>query len=174
MEPKRARTSGVSSSRAQHDTQHGAHDSQFMDIAHRNRYLTNSPQKASLNSQASSYFQPELVTGISPHSDAVALTILLQANETEGLQVKKDGVWIPVSPLPNAFVINIEDILEIVTNGVYRSIEHKVTVNSTKERLSIATFLSPSMDGEVGPTASLVTPQTPAKFKTIKVTEYLK
>ncbi|KAL8460794.1 hypothetical protein ACS0TY_032340 [Phlomoides rotata] len=67
--------------------------------------------------------QPELVTGLCPHSDGVGLTILLQVNEMEGLQIKKDGVWIPVSPLPDAFVINIGDILEIVTNGTYRSIE---------------------------------------------------
>ncbi|KAK4421119.1 protein SRG1 [Sesamum alatum] len=118
--------------------------------------------------------QPELVTGLCPHSDAVGLTILLQVNEMEGLQIKKDGVWIPVSPLPNAFVINVGDILEIVTNGAYRSIEHRATVNSKKERLSIATFLSPNQDGHLGPTASLVTPQTPAKFKTIGMIEYAK
>ncbi|KAL0407465.1 UNVERIFIED_CONTAM: protein SRG1 [Sesamum latifolium] len=118
--------------------------------------------------------QPELVTGLCPHSDAVGLTILLQANEMEGLQIKKDGVWIPVSPLPNAFVVNVGDILEIVTNGAYRSIEHRATVNSRKERLSIATFLSPKEDGHLGPAASLVTPENPAKFKTIGVAEYFK
>lgn len=31
--------------------------------------------------------QPELVMGLSPHSDADGLTILLQVNETEGLQI---------------------------------------------------------------------------------------
>ncbi|KAL0328937.1 UNVERIFIED_CONTAM: protein SRG1 [Sesamum calycinum] len=118
--------------------------------------------------------QPELVTGLYPHSDAVGLTILLQVNEMEGLQIKKDGVWIPVSPLPNAFIINVGDILEIVTNGAYRSIEHRAAVNSIKERISIATFLSPNLDGHLGPAASLVTPQTPAKFRTIGVTEYFK
>ncbi|MCE0480769.1 Thebaine 6-O-demethylase [Datura stramonium] len=33
--------------------------------------------------------QPELVMGLCPHSDANGLTILLQANEIEGLQIKK-------------------------------------------------------------------------------------
>ncbi|KAG8385358.1 hypothetical protein BUALT_Bualt03G0034800 [Buddleja alternifolia] len=118
--------------------------------------------------------QPELVTGLCPHSDAVGLTILLQVNEMEGLQIKKDGAWVPVSPLPNAFVINIGDILEIVTNGAYRSIEHRATVNSKKERLSIATFLNPKLDGDLGPAPSLVTPETPAKFKRISAADYLK
>ncbi|KAG8385356.1 hypothetical protein BUALT_Bualt03G0034600 [Buddleja alternifolia] len=118
--------------------------------------------------------QPELVTGLYPHSDANGLTILLQVNEIEGLQINKDGVWIPVSPLPNAFVINIGDILEIVTNGVYRSIEHRATVNAKKERLSIATFHSPNLDCDIGPAPSLVTPETPAKFKRTTVDDYLK
>ncbi|XP_022848557.1 protein SRG1-like [Olea europaea var. sylvestris] len=118
--------------------------------------------------------QPELVTGLYPHSDATGLTILLQVNEIEGLQVKKDGAWIPVVPLPNAFVINIGDILEIVTNGIYRSIEHRATVNLKKERLSIATFFNPNIDGDFGPAPSIVTPETPAKFKRISFVDYMK
>lgn len=118
--------------------------------------------------------QPEIVMGLCPHSDAVALTILLQVNEMEGLQVKKDGRWVPVSPLPGAFVVNIGDILEIVTNGAYCSIEHRATVNSDKERLSIATFLSPNMEGNIGPAPSLVGVKTPAKFKTISSVEYFR
>ncbi|KAJ6751706.1 hypothetical protein OIU85_002161 [Salix viminalis] len=76
--------------------------------------------------------QPELVIGLDSHSDAVGLTILLQVNEMEGLQVRKSGRWIPVEPLPNAFVLNIGDMLEIVTNGIYRSTEHRAAVNSVK------------------------------------------
>ncbi|OMO80307.1 Oxoglutarate/iron-dependent dioxygenase [Corchorus olitorius] len=56
--------------------------------------------------------EPELAIGLNSHSDASALTILLQINETEGLQIRKDGAWIPVKPFPNAFVINIGDSLE--------------------------------------------------------------
>ena len=58
--------------------------------------------------------QPEHVIGLNPHSDAGALNILLQVNEIEGLQIRKDGTWIPVTPLPNAFVINVGDILEVI------------------------------------------------------------
>lgn len=58
--------------------------------------------------------QPDKAIGFTPHSDAVALTILFQLNETEGLQIKKDGSWIPVRPLPNAFVVNIGDIMEVI------------------------------------------------------------
>lgn len=117
--------------------------------------------------------QPELVMGLNNHSDASAITILLQVNEMEGLQIRKDGRWTPVKPLPNAFVVNIGDVLEIVTNGIYRSIEHRATVNSTKERLSVAMFFSPRLDGEIGPAPSLVTSERPALFKRIGVADFL-
>jgi len=58
--------------------------------------------------------QPENVIGLNPHSDASALTILLQANDTEGLQIRKNGQWISVKPLTDAFVINVGDILEVI------------------------------------------------------------
>ncbi|TYH12385.1 hypothetical protein E1A91_A06G056400v1 [Gossypium mustelinum] len=56
--------------------------------------------------------QPELAIGLNSHSDAVGLTILLQINDMEGLQIRKNGIWVPIKPLPNAFVINIGDIME--------------------------------------------------------------
>ncbi|XWS73011.1 hypothetical protein CRYUN_Cryun02cG0089300 [Craigia yunnanensis] len=49
--------------------------------------------------------EPELAIGLNSHSDAVGLTILLHINEMEGLQIRKNGVWLPVKPLRNAFVI---------------------------------------------------------------------
>ena len=59
-----------------------------------------------------------------------------------------------------------------MTNGIYRSVEHRVTVNPEKERLSIATFYGPGMEVNLGPAQSLVTPEAPAVFRTINVTEY--
>ncbi|MED6118174.1 Protein srg1 [Stylosanthes scabra] len=118
--------------------------------------------------------QPEKVIGLTPHSDTSGLTILLQLNETEGLQVKKDCKWVPVKPLPNAFIVNIGDILEVVTNGIYKSIEHRAIVNSEKERLSIATFCGLKFDRVVGPIASLINEQNPAKFKSVGYQDYRK
>ncbi|XP_052180467.1 protein SRG1-like [Diospyros lotus] len=118
--------------------------------------------------------QPELVIGLSAHSDAGGLTILLQVNDIEGLQIKKDGKWVTVRPLPNAFIVNIGNILEIVTNGIYRSIEHRVLVNSERERISVATFLSANLDGDFGPAPSLISAETPAQFKRVETIDYIK
>ncbi|XP_041028794.1 protein SRG1-like isoform X2 [Juglans microcarpa x Juglans regia] len=118
--------------------------------------------------------EPDKAIGFTPHSDADALTILSQLTETEGLQIRKDGRWVPVKPLQNAFVVNIGDIMEIVSNGIYRSIEHRATVNSSKERLSIATFYSSKLDSELGPAPSLVGPHNPANFRRVPAEKYFK
>ncbi|KAJ0263306.1 2-oxoglutarate [Hirschfeldia incana] len=117
---------------------------------------------------------PDQVIGLTPHSDATGLTILLQANEVEGLQIKKDGKWVPVKPLPNAFVVNIGDVLEIITNGTYKSIEHRGVVNSEKERLSVAAFHNIGMGKVVGPLRSLVERQKGALFRSVTIEEFLK
>ena len=57
--------------------------------------------------------QSEMVMGIAPHSDPTGITILLQVNDVDGLQIKKDGVWIPVNLLQDALVVNVGDILEV-------------------------------------------------------------
>lgn len=118
--------------------------------------------------------QPDKVIGFSPHSDADALTILLQLDDTQGLQIRNQGRWVPVNPLPNAFVVNIGDIMEIVSNGIYRSIEHRALVNSSKERLSIATFYNSRLDSELGPAPSLIGPSNPAIFRRMPLEEYFK
>jgi isopenicillin N synthase-like dioxygenase len=79
--------------------------------------------------------QPELVVGLNSHSDGGGLTILLQGNDVEGLQIKKDGLWIPVKPLPNAFIINLGDMLEVIINYCFliltnNSLDQYVTIEN--------------------------------------------
>ncbi|KAJ8442151.1 hypothetical protein Cgig2_015492 [Carnegiea gigantea] len=118
--------------------------------------------------------EPDKAIGFTPHSDADAITILFQLNDTQGLQVRKDGHWASVEPLPGAFVVNVGDIMEIVSNGVYRSIEHRATVNLAKERLSVATFYSSNLESELGPTGSIIGPHNPPRFRREPTAQYLK
>lgn len=90
--------------------------------------------------------EPELTYGLPGHTDPNALTILLQDTLVSGLQVLKDGQWLAVRPHPKAFVINIGDQLEAVSNGEYKSVWHRAVVNSDKPRMSIASFLCPCND----------------------------
>ena len=58
--------------------------------------------------------RPDLVLGLSPHSDGSALTVLQQGKDSSvGLQILRHNAWVPVRPLPDAFVINIGDTIEV-------------------------------------------------------------
>ncbi|KAK1423666.1 hypothetical protein QVD17_18973 [Tagetes erecta] len=118
--------------------------------------------------------QPEQVIGFTPHADGSGITFLLQVDQVEGLQIKKDGIWIPVIPRPDAFVVNIGDVIQIVSNGEYNSIEHRAVVNAENDRISIAMFINPNLGAEIGPSPSLVTPEKPARFMRITYGDFLK
>ncbi|BAF24877.1 Os09g0354300 [Oryza sativa Japonica Group] len=98
---------------------------------------------------------PEKVMGIAPHSDGFGLTLLLQVNDTPGLQVSKDGRWRPVRPLPGAFVINVGEILEVLTNGYYKSVFHRVVVDTDKDRVTVVVFQDACIAGVVKPLPEL-------------------
>ncbi|KAK4440111.1 protein SRG1 [Sesamum alatum] len=117
--------------------------------------------------------EPNKVIGLTPHSDATGITILLQVNGVDGFQVKKDGLWLLVNPLPHAFVVNIGDVTEILSNGLYKSIEHRATVNSAKERITIAMFFNPKLKAEIGPSPSLLLDQPPL-YKSMIAEHYVK
>lgn len=57
--------------------------------------------------------QADKVIGITPHSDGSMLSLLVQVNEVEGLQINKNGKWIPVKPIPGAIIVNIGDMMEV-------------------------------------------------------------
>ncbi|KAI3865585.1 hypothetical protein MKX03_036855 [Papaver bracteatum] len=130
-----------------------------------------------LQSMRLNYYPPcpksKQVIGLSPHSDADALSIVLQLNETEGLQIRKDGKWVTVKPIPGALIVNLGDMMEILSNGAYTSIEHRVMVNPAIERLSIATFHATNPDAEFGPALSLIDPpHRPALYRRETLKKY--
>lgn len=73
-----------------------------------------------------------------------------------------------------SLVLSLPFLLQIVSNGVYRSIEHRATVNSAKERLSVATFYSSKLDSVLGPAPSLIGYHNPAIFRQVPLEKYFK
>ncbi|KAA3468892.1 hyoscyamine 6-dioxygenase-like [Gossypium australe] len=63
---------------------------------------------------------PSLTLGVSRHCDPDLLTILHQG-DVYGLQVFKDGEWIGVEPLNNAFVVNIGHQLEKLVSSWFNN-----------------------------------------------------
>ncbi|KAG6530217.1 probable 2-oxoglutarate-dependent dioxygenase SLC1 [Zingiber officinale] len=98
---------------------------------------------------------PDLTLGMPPHSDYGFLTLLLQ-DDIAGLQVYHRDRWFTIDPLFNSIVVNIGDHLEIFSNGRYKSVLHRVLVNSTKPRMSIASLHSLPFSSTVRPAAALI------------------
>ena len=59
------------------------------------------------------------MVGLSPHTDGTGLTLLLQANDVLGLQIRKDGRWVSINALSGAFIVNVGDILEVRMHASY-------------------------------------------------------
>ncbi|KAL5707523.1 hypothetical protein ACHQM5_018417 [Ranunculus cassubicifolius] len=118
--------------------------------------------------------QPDRTVGITPHMDPGVLTILLQ-DQIGGLQVKYGDEWVNVKPIEGALVINIGDILEMVSNGEYKSVEHRVLANANKQpRISVGVFFNPSNREELyGPLDELVSDEKPAIYRKFTLTEFM-
>ncbi|XP_050220379.1 protein SRG1-like [Mercurialis annua] len=99
--------------------------------------------------------QPEKVIGMMPHADMSGITLLLDCNDVPGLQVLKDGQWIYVKPIDGAIVVNVGQIIQIMSNEIYKAPEHRAVVNKSKERLFVVTFCYPYSSVTVGPAKQL-------------------
>ena len=94
---------------------------------------------------------PQTRQGVGAHKDSGVLTLLLVEPDSEGLQVElASGEWIDVTPLPNAFIVNIGELLEVATGGYLRATRHRVLApRPGTDRVSIPYFLNPSLDALV-------------------------
>lgn len=91
--------------------------------------------------------------GVGEHTDYGLLTILKQ-DDAGGLQVWSNGGWIDAPPVEGAFVVNIGDMLEKMTGGLFRSTPHRVRNVSGKERYSFPFFFDPGWDVAIHPVAA--------------------
>ncbi|KVH87938.1 hypothetical protein Ccrd_024713 [Cynara cardunculus var. scolymus] len=99
---------------------------------------------------------PEMVNGLRAHTDAGGVILLFQDDEVDGLQILKNGEWIDVQPIPNSIVINTGDQIEVLSNGRYKSVWHRVNVIPNGTRRSIASFYNPSYDATIEPATQLI------------------
>ena len=118
---------------------------------------------------------PEVVAGVGPHSDISSITVLLQ-DDIGGLYVRsRDGdSWIYVPPVDGALVINIGDVLQIMSNERYKSIEHRVVANRSKTRISLPIFVNPAPDAIIGPLPEVLENGDQPKYKQLVYSDYFK
>ncbi|KNA23841.1 hypothetical protein SOVF_020660 [Spinacia oleracea] len=119
---------------------------------------------------------PELTVGVGRHSDVSTLTVLLQ-DDVGGLYVRGSGAeaesWIHVAPMKGALVINIGDALEILSNGKYKSVEHRVTANGRNNRVSIPIFVNPNPNLIIAPLQELIDRGEMPKYRELLYLDYV-
>lgn len=100
--------------------------------------------------------KPDLIKGLRAHTDAGGIILLFQDDKVSGLQLLKDDKWIDVPPMRHSIVINLGDQLEVITNGKYKSVEHRVIAQPDGNRMSLASFYNPGSDAVIYPAPELL------------------
>eukprot|EP00611_Tribonema_gayanum_P031771 TRINITY_DN9260_c0_g1_i3.p1 TRINITY_DN9260_c0_g1~~TRINITY_DN9260_c0_g1_i3.p1 ORF type:complete len:228 (-),score=63.59 TRINITY_DN9260_c0_g1_i3:268-951(-) len=98
---------------------------------------------------------------VNRHTDAGALTVLLQQYGITSLQVNHGGSgrWVGIEPVEGAFTINVGDMLQVWSNDLYKAPEHRVLANSQRDRISAPFFYNPSYAATVKPLGLCLGPQ---------------
>ncbi|GAB2274949.1 Aconitate hydratase mitochondrial [Dionaea muscipula] len=104
--------------------------------------------------------KPDLIKGLREHTDAGGIILLFQDDRVSGLQLLMDGCWIDVPPMRHSIVINLGDQLEVITNGKYKSVLHRVIAQTDGDRMSVASFYNPGSDAMIYPAPELVEKQS--------------
>ncbi|CAN1280653.1 1-aminocyclopropane-1-carboxylate oxidase homolog 1 [Linum perenne] len=126
---------------------------------------------------ASSYYptcpQPELTLGSTHHTDLGFVTVLLQ-DHVGGLQVLRHNSWLDVPFIKDGLVVNVADMLQLISNDKFKSTEHRVRVTSVEPRVSVAAYFgNPSLASRMyGPIEELLTEDNPAKYKEITIQDF--
>ncbi len=119
-------------------------------------------------------YNPDLppdTPGIGAHTDYECFTILKPT--APGLEVLNGASeWIDVPILEDAFVINIGDMMEALSNGAFVATSHRVR-KVVEERYSFPMFCNLDYDTVIEPLPDLVTADNPARYEPLVTGEHL-
>ncbi|CAL9096473.1 unnamed protein product [Musa acuminata var. zebrina] len=117
------------------------------------------------------------LTGFGEHTDPQIISVL-RSNSSTGLQISlKDGSWVAVPPDQESFFINTVYVMagtQVLTNGRFRSVRHRVLANGLKSRVSMIYFFGPSPAERIAPLPQLMGEGEQSKYREFTWGEYKK
>jgi isopenicillin N synthase-like dioxygenase len=105
--------------------------------------------------------------GVHHHSDAGALTVLIQ-DEVGGLQVHRDGYWYDIPPVPGAIVVNTGDMMQVWSNDRYHAPVHRVLAMEDHDRHSLPFFFNPAAKARISPLPTVTDENNPSRYNDIE------
>ncbi|KAL0802203.1 hypothetical protein Bca101_057379 [Brassica carinata] len=112
------------------------------------------------------------VIGFGEHTDPQIVSVL-RSNNTSGFQISlTNGSWISVPSDPSSFFFNVCDSLQVLTNGRFKSVKHRVLANSMKSRVSMIYFAGPSLTQRIFPLTCLIDNEDESLYEEFTWSEY--
>lgn len=110
--------------------------------------------------------------GFGEHTDPQIISVL-RSNNSSGLEIAlKDGSWVLVPPDQDSFFVNVGDSLQVLTNGRFRSVRHRVVTNGERPRLSMVYFGGPPLTKRIAPLRELMSEGEESKYREFTWAEY--
>ncbi|CAN1828106.1 Gibberellin 3-beta-dioxygenase 1 [Linum perenne] len=147
---------------------------QTLNISDEELRRISSPEFTNTTLQLNSYPpcpDPTRAIGLAPHTDTSFLTILHTASSVKALQIFSGGSWGMVAPVTGAVTVNVGDLLQVITNGRFQSVRHRVVMTDEHERrVSVASFFYPSTEFVLSPLGS---DDGGRRYRSVSVKEFI-
>ena len=88
-------------------------------------------------------------------------------DDVGGLQIRHDGKWVSVDPVPGTVVVNTGDIVQVWSNDQYTAPLHRVIASRDRDRYSLPYFFNPRYSCNYAPVPGLLSEQEKARYSSI-------
>ncbi|KAM7274623.1 hypothetical protein ACFE04_016489 [Oxalis oulophora] len=120
---------------------------------------------------------PSQAIGLAVHTDSSLLTLLYPStiDTFGGLQVLSldNSSWISVEPMKGAIVVNLGDLMQVLTNSRFKSVMHRAVVHKSRSRTSRAYFYGPPKEVKISPATKMIDDGHSAIYRSVSWEEML-